>query len=73
MTEQNKHLAIRIKNLKIKMLCEYCAGSINSKPKVLEFANFQQFFCFSGCRNNYREKYAVMIQSIIGHLREMKK
>jgi hypothetical protein len=40
MTEQNKLLGIRIRNLKIKMLCEYCTGSINSKPKLLEFANF---------------------------------
>ena len=39
--EQNKHLHIKINNLKIKMLCEYCGGPINSKPKVLQFANFQ--------------------------------
>jgi hypothetical protein len=54
------------------MPCEYRAGQINNKPNVLEFANFQRYFCFSGCRNNDREKYAVMIQSIIGHHREMK-
>ena|GEM_PF-5185308 len=40
MTEQNKHLDTKIVNPKIKMLCEYCGGPINSKPKVLEFANF---------------------------------
>ena len=71
-TEQNKHLDIKIENLKIKMLCEYCGGPINSKPKVLLFANFQQSLCFIGCRNNYREEYAVRIQSIIEHYREMK-
>ncbi len=73
LTEQNKHLHIKIENLKVKMLCEYCRGPINSKPKVLEFANFQRFFCCIGCKNNYKEKYASrIIQSIIEHYREMK-
>jgi DNA-binding Lrp family transcriptional regulator len=72
LTEQNKHLHIKIENLKVKMLCEYCGGPINSKPKVLEFANFQRFFCCIGCKNNYKEKHAGRIQSIIEHYREMK-
>jgi hypothetical protein len=30
--------------VRIKMLGDYCGGPINSKPKVLEFANFLRFF-----------------------------
>ena len=48
----------------VKMECEYCGGSINGKPKVLEFANFQRFFCCIGCKNNYREKYAGRIYTV---------
>jgi hypothetical protein len=46
---------------------------INSKPKVLEFANFQRFFCCAGCKNNYREKHASRIQSIVEQYKEMQK
>jgi hypothetical protein len=41
--------------MKVKLQCEYCGGPINGKPKVLEFANFQRFFCGTTCKNNYRE------------------
>jgi DNA-binding Lrp family transcriptional regulator len=71
--EQKKHFHVKVDNMKVKMQCEYCGGPINSKPKVLEFANFQRFFCCIGCRNNYREKYAGRIQSVVEHYREMKK
>ena len=44
--EQKKHFHVKVvENMKVKMQCEYCGGPINSKPKVLEFANFQRFFC----------------------------
>jgi hypothetical protein len=52
------------------MQCEYCGGPINSKPKVLEFANFQRFFCCVGYKNNYIEKHAGRIQSIAEQHRE---
>jgi Lrp/AsnC family leucine-responsive transcriptional regulator len=69
--EQKKHFHVKVDhNLKIKMQCEYCGGPINSKPKVFEFANFQRFFCCVGCRNNYREKHAGRIQSIVEQYRE---
>ncbi len=63
--EQKKHFHVKVENMKVKMQCEYCGGPINSKPKVLEFANFQRFFCWIGCKNNYREKHAGRIQSIV--------
>ena len=72
--EQKKHFHVKLDdNMKVKMQCEYCDGPINSKPKVLEFANFQRFFCCIGCKNNYREKYAGRIQSIVEQYKEMQK
>ena len=72
--EQKKHFHVKVeRNMKVKMQCEYCGGPINGKPKVLEFANFQRFFCCIGCKNNYREKYAGRIQSIVEQYKEMQK
>jgi DNA-binding Lrp family transcriptional regulator len=72
--EQKKHFHVKVvENMKVKMQCEYCGGPINSKPKVLEFANFQRFFCCIGCKNNYREKHAGRIQSIVEQYNEMQK
>jgi DNA-binding Lrp family transcriptional regulator len=72
--KQNKHFHVKVDdNLKVKMQCEYCDGPINGKPKVLEFANFQRFFCCIGCKNNYREKHAGRIHSIVEQYNEMQK
>jgi Lrp/AsnC family leucine-responsive transcriptional regulator len=71
--EQKKHFHVKVENMKVKMQCEYCGGPINGKPKVLEFANFQRFFCCIGCKNNYREKHAGRIQSIVEQYNEMQK
>jgi len=72
--EQRKHFHVKVeKNMKVKMQCEYCGGPINGKPKVLEFANFQRFFCCVTCKNNYREKHEGRIESIVEQYRgEMK-
>jgi DNA-binding Lrp family transcriptional regulator len=70
--EQKKHFHVKLdNNMRVKMQCEYCGGPINSKPKVLEFANFQRFFCCMGCKNHYKEKHAGRIQSIVEQYREM--
>ena len=72
--KQKKHFHVKVDdNLKVKMQCEYCSGPINGKPKVLEFANFQRFFCCIGCKNNYKEKHAGRIQSIVEQYNEMQK
>jgi DNA-binding Lrp family transcriptional regulator len=72
--QQKKHFHVKVeKNMRVKMQCEYCGGPIHAKPKVLEFANFQRFFCCIGCKNNYREKYAGRIQSIVEQYKEMQK
>jgi DNA-binding Lrp family transcriptional regulator len=71
---QKKHLHVKVdNNMKVNMQCEYCGGPINGKPKVLEFANFQRFFCCIGCKNNYREKHVGRIQSIVEQYKEMQK
>ena len=72
--EQKKHFHVKVdSSMKVKMQCEYCGGPIHAKPKVLEFANFHRFFCCIGCKNNYREKYAGRIQSIVEQYKEMQK
>ena len=71
--EQKKHFHVKVENMKVKVQCEYCGGPINGKPKVLEFANFQRFFCCIGCKNNYREKHAGRIQSIVEQYKELQK
>ena len=63
--EQRKHFHIKVENMKVKMQCEYCGGPINGKPKVLEFARFQRFFCCAGCKNHYKEKYRGRIEAIV--------
>ena len=73
LSKRNKNFNVKIKNMRIKAVCEYCGGPINGKPKVLEFANFQRFFCCLGCKNNYRERHAGRIQSVVEQYREMKK
>ena len=72
--EQKKHFHVKVdSNMKVKMECEYCGGPINGKPKVLEFANFQRFFCCIGCKTNYKEKHAGRIQSIVEQYKEVQK
>lgn len=72
LSEQRKHFHVRIDgDMQVKMQCEYCWGPIHGKPKVLEFANFQRFFCCAGCKNHYKEKHSVRIQSIVEQYREM--
>jgi Lrp/AsnC family leucine-responsive transcriptional regulator len=71
--DQKKHFHVKLENLQVKMQCEYCGGPIHGKPKVLEFANFQRFFCCMGCKNHYKEKHAGRIESIIEQYKEMEK
>jgi DNA-binding Lrp family transcriptional regulator len=71
--EQKKHFHVKVENMKVKMQCEYCGGPIHAKPKVLEFANFQRFFCCTGCKNHYKEKHEGRIQSIVEQYKDMQK
>lgn len=71
--EQRKHFHVKLDNMTVKMQCEYCGGPIHGKPKVLEFADFQRFFCCMGCKNHYREKHAGRIESIVEQYKEIQK
>lgn len=69
--EQKKYFHVKVENMRVKMQCEYCGESINGKPKVLEFANFQRFFCCAGCKTHYKEKHAGRIESIVEQYKEI--
>jgi DNA-binding Lrp family transcriptional regulator len=61
--QQNSRLKIK-KGLKIKLDCEFCKGPISANPHVFRFANFERFFCCTGCMTGYKQKYAGRIESI---------
>jgi Lrp/AsnC family leucine-responsive transcriptional regulator len=71
--EHSKQSSIKLDNLNVNMICEFCEGSIHKKPIVLKFANIERFFCCTSCRNDYKEKYGGRIQSIIEKFEEDKK
>ena len=61
--QQDARLKIK-KGLKIKLDCEFCKGPITSHPHVFRFANYERFFCCTGCVSGYKQKYAGRIESI---------
>lgn len=52
------------KGLRIKLTCEFCKGPISASPHVYKFANYERFFCCTGCMSGYKKKYAGRIESI---------
>jgi DNA-binding Lrp family transcriptional regulator len=61
--QQDGRLKLK-KGLKIKLDCEFCKGPIISHPHVFRFANYERFFCCTGCMSGYKQKYAGRIESI---------
>jgi DNA-binding Lrp family transcriptional regulator len=61
--QQDSKLKIK-KGLRIKLDCEFCKGPITSHPHVFRFANYERFFCCTGCMSSYKQKYAGRIESI---------
>jgi Lrp/AsnC family leucine-responsive transcriptional regulator len=61
--QQDNRFKIK-KGLKIKLDCEFCKGPISTNPHVFKFANFERFFCCTGCMSGYKQKYAGRIESI---------
>lgn len=51
------------RGLRIKLDCEFCKGPIFDHPYI-KFANFERFFCCTGCMFGYKQKYAGRIESI---------
>ncbi len=58
--------------LKIKLTCEFCKGPILANPYVYKFANYERFFCCTGCMSGYKKKYAGRIESIKRRFEEEK-
>lgn len=52
------------KGLKIKLDCDFCEGPIVSHPYIFRFANYERFFCCTGCLSGYKQKYSGRIESI---------
>ncbi|MGH9985569.1 MAG: winged helix-turn-helix transcriptional regulator [Nitrososphaeraceae archaeon] len=63
--QQLKDAKSRIKKgVKIKLDCEFCKGPIAGHLHVFRFANYERFFCCTGCMSGYKQKYAGRIESI---------
>jgi DNA-binding Lrp family transcriptional regulator len=60
------------RGLKIKLNCEFCNGPILANPHVYKFANYERFFCCTGCMSGYKTKYAGRIESIKRRFEEEK-
>lgn len=58
------------KGIKIKLDCEFCKGPIAGHAHVFRFANYERFFCCTGCMSGYKQKYAGRIESIIRKFEE---
>jgi DNA-binding Lrp family transcriptional regulator len=61
--QQDSRFKIK-KGLRIKLDCQFCKGPITSNPHVFRFANYERFFCCTGCMSGYKQKYAGRIESI---------
>ncbi len=61
MDEIEKRIAT---GLAISVVCNFCDGPIHGKPRILKFADIEQFFCCTSCKSGYSEKYRGRIKSI---------
>lgn len=52
------------KGMIIELSCDYCKGSVDGKPHVLKFGNFERFFCCTSCRSLYKEKHRTRIETL---------
>jgi hypothetical protein len=62
--EQDTKLKIK-KGMKIKLDCEFCKGAITGGPHVFRFANYERFFCCTGCISGYKQKYSGRIEKLM--------
>lgn len=62
---QQQDIKFKIKKgLNIKLDCDFCKGPILSHPHMFRFANYERFFCCTGCLSSYKQKYSGRIESI---------
>jgi DNA-binding Lrp family transcriptional regulator len=60
------------RGLKIKLNCDFCKGPVSGNLHVYRFANYERFFCCTGCMSGYKKKYAGRIDSIKRRFEEEK-
>ena len=44
------------KGMKIKLDCDFRKGPVLGDPQVFRFANYERFFCCTGCMSGYKNK-----------------
>ena len=59
-----KHVIKLGKGMAVKLVCEYCKGTVVDKPSILKFGSFERFFCCTSCRSLYKEKYGTKIHTL---------
>ena len=52
------------KSMIIELSCDYCKGSVDGKPHILKFRNYERFFCCTSCKSLYKEKYETRINAL---------
>lgn len=52
------------KGMIIELSCDYCKGSVDGKPHVLKFGNYERFFCCTSCKSLYKEKYKTRMEAL---------
>lgn len=52
------------KNMKIRLVCDFCDGPISGEGHVFRFARYERFFCCTQCRASYKEKYRGRIEAL---------
>jgi DNA-binding Lrp family transcriptional regulator len=52
------------KGMIIELSCDYCKGSVDGKPHILKFGNFERFFCCTSCKSLYKEKYKPRMEAL---------
>jgi DNA-binding Lrp family transcriptional regulator len=52
------------KGIAVQLRCNYCRDYIAGKTHILKFANFERFFCCTGCKSSYKKKYYHKINAL---------
>ena len=52
------------KEMIIELSCDYCKGSVDGKPHILKFGNYERFFCCTSCKSLYKEKYGTRMNTL---------
>ena len=65
--KHNAHKSHKIKfdkGLLVRIVCDYCNGSVHDKPSILKVGDQERFFCCTSSKTLYNEKYSGRIESL---------